>query len=62
MSGRKIGRILADLEDEVIEQGLPAEQAEKLVDAIERKVDKWLDEAIDEGEVDESDDSDDKSG
>jgi len=59
-SGRKIGRILADLEDQLVEEGLLEDQADKLVDAIESKIDKWLDAESDNG--DETDDLDEKSG
>lgn len=41
---RQVARILADLEDALVEEGLPEDQAETLVDKLERMVDKTLSE------------------
>ena len=61
MTTRKIARILADLEDILVEEGLSDEQAEKLVNAIEQKIDKALDELDGEDDSDESDDREEPS-
>jgi len=57
MASRKVARVLADLEDLLVEEGLSDEEAEKLVNAIERKIEKSLD-ALDED--DDSEESDEK--
>jgi polyhydroxyalkanoate synthesis regulator phasin len=58
MPSRRTARILADLEDNLVDEGLSEEQAEKLVNAIERKIDKALDEIDEESEAGVPDDSD----
>jgi len=58
MVSRKVARVLADLEDLLVEEGLSDEEAEKLVNAIERKIEKSLD-ALDEDD-DDSEESDEK--
>jgi uncharacterized membrane protein YukC len=58
---RKIARVLADLEDLLAEEGLSDEQAEKLVNAIERKIGKALDELDGDDDTDESDDPEEPS-
>lgn len=62
MATRKIARILADLEDQLVDEGLSEEQAEKLVNAIEQKIDKALDEIDLEDESEASEDPDEPSG
>jgi len=59
MPTRKIFRLLADLEDLLVEEGLSEEQSEKLVNSIERKIDRQLNEI--DGDSDESDDQDEPS-
>ena len=61
MTTRKVARVLADLEDLLIEEGLTDEQAEKLVNAIEQKIDKALDELDGEDDSDESEDREEHS-
>jgi len=61
MTDRKIARILADLEDLLVDEGLSDEAAEKLVNAIERKIGKALDELDGDDDSDESDDKEEPS-
>lgn len=58
MPTRKVARLLADLEDALVEEGLSEEQAEGLVDRLERKVDKHLAELDGDDGSCESDDKD----
>jgi len=58
MSQRKIARVLADLEDLLVEEGLSDEEAEKLVNAIERKIERCLDALDGDDDSDESEDKD----
>jgi len=61
MTTRKVARVLADLEDLLIEEGLTDEQAEKLVNAIEQKIEKALDELDEDDDSDESEDKEETS-